>query len=76
MIDDIIPEPLEEHITIETTFKTVQQYIMNSYSELKELSTTDLIAQRMDKYSKMSIKSKIYKIKLIRSLTVSDFFWL
>jgi hypothetical protein len=27
--------------TIETTFKTVQQYIMNSYSELKELSTTD-----------------------------------
>jgi acetyl-CoA carboxylase carboxyl transferase subunit alpha len=76
MIDDIIPEPLEEHITIETTFKTVQQYITNSYSELKELSTTDLIAQRMDKYSKMSIKSKIYKIKLIRSLTVSDFFWL
>jgi acetyl-CoA carboxylase alpha subunit len=28
LIDDIIPEPLEEHITIERPFKTVQQYIM------------------------------------------------
>jgi hypothetical protein len=43
MIDDIIPEPLGgAHYDRETTFKTVQQYITNSYSELKELSTTDL----------------------------------
>jgi acetyl-CoA carboxylase carboxyl transferase subunit alpha len=54
LIDDIIPEPLGgAHYDRETTFKTVQQYITNSYSELKELSTADLIAQRMDKYSRM-----------------------
>jgi acetyl-CoA carboxylase carboxyl transferase subunit alpha len=41
-----------EHIR-ETTFKTVEQYIMKAYNELKDLSTADLIAQRMDKYTKM-----------------------
>jgi acetyl-CoA carboxylase carboxyl transferase subunit alpha len=31
----------------------VEQYITKGYNELKDLSTKDLIAQRMDKYSKM-----------------------
>jgi acetyl-CoA carboxylase carboxyl transferase subunit alpha len=53
LVDDIIPEPLEERITIETTFITVEQYIMKAFNELKDLSTKDLIDQRMDKYSKM-----------------------
>jgi acetyl-CoA carboxylase carboxyl transferase subunit alpha len=63
-VDDIIPEPLGG-ITIETTFITVEQYIM-AFNELKDLSTKDLIDQRMDKYSKMGeYKSKI-KAKKIR----------
>jgi len=54
LIDDIIPEPLGgAHFDRETTFKTVEEYIMKGFNELKDLSTKDLIAQRMDKYSKM-----------------------
>jgi hypothetical protein len=74
LIDDIIPEPLEERITIETTLQ-LWKNIMKAFNELKDLSTKDLIAQRMDKYSKMGeYKSKIFKFKKIRSPTVSDFF--
>jgi acetyl-CoA carboxylase carboxyl transferase subunit alpha len=54
LIDDIIPEPLGgAHYDRETTFKTVEAYIINAFNELKELSTKDLVAQRMDKYSNM-----------------------
>lgn len=54
LIDDIIPEPLGGvHRDKETMFKTVEKYITKSYNELKDLSTKDLVAQRMEKYSKM-----------------------
>ena len=54
LVDDIIPEPLGgAHYDRETAFKTVEQYITKAFNELKDLSTTDLIAQRMNKYSKM-----------------------
>ena len=54
LIDDIIPEPLGgAHYDKETTFKTVEQYISKAYKELKDLSTTDLVSQRMDKYCNM-----------------------
>lgn len=54
LVDDVIPEPLGgAHYDRETTFKTVAEYITKGYNELKDLSTTDLIAQRMDKYSQM-----------------------
>jgi acetyl-CoA carboxylase carboxyl transferase subunit alpha len=54
LIDDIIPEPLGgAHHDRETTFKTVRKYIVKSYAELKELSTEDLLAKRIDKYSNM-----------------------
>ena len=54
LIDDIIPEPLGgAHYDRETTFKTVEQYIMKGFNELKDLSTQELVAQRMEKYSKM-----------------------
>ncbi len=54
LVDDIIPEPLGgAHYDRPTAFKTVEQYITKAYNELKDLSTTDLVAQRMDKYSKM-----------------------
>ncbi|MFD2890768.1 acetyl-CoA carboxylase carboxyltransferase subunit alpha [Flavobacterium chuncheonense] len=54
LIDDIIPEPLGgAHYDRATTFDTVQKYIIKSYNELIKLSTNDLIAKRMDKYSNM-----------------------
>ncbi|MBS7232201.1 acetyl-CoA carboxylase carboxyltransferase subunit alpha [Flavobacterium psychroterrae] len=54
LVDDVIPEPLGgAHYDRETTFKTVAEYITKGYNELKDLSTADLIAQRMDKYSQM-----------------------
>jgi acetyl-CoA carboxylase carboxyl transferase subunit alpha len=54
LVDDIIPEPLGgAHFDRETSFKTVEQYIMKGFNELKDLSTEELVAQRMDKYSKM-----------------------
>ena len=49
LIDDIIPEPLGGvHRDKETMFKTVEKYITKSYKELKDLSTKDLVAQRME----------------------------
>ncbi len=54
LVDDVIPEPLGgAHYDPETSFKTVEQYITKAYIELKDLSAVDLVAQRMDKYSKM-----------------------
>lgn len=54
LVDEVIPEPLGgAHYDRETAFANVQKYIMSSFEELKNLSTTDLVAQRMDKYSKM-----------------------
>lgn len=54
LVDDIIPEPLGgAHYDRETTFKSVEEYILKGFNELKNLSTEELIAQRMDKYSKM-----------------------
>lgn len=54
LVDDIIPEPLGgAHYDREATFKTVEEYILKAYGELKDLSTEDLISQRMDKYTKM-----------------------
>jgi acetyl-CoA carboxylase carboxyl transferase subunit alpha len=54
LVDDIIPEPLGgAHYDKETTFKTVEEYILKAYNELKDLSTSDLVAQRMDKYCEM-----------------------
>ncbi len=54
LVDDIIPEPLGgAHRDKETAFKSVKEYILKGFNELKDLSTSNLVAQRMDKYSKM-----------------------
>lgn len=54
LIDEIIPEPLGgAHYDRETTFKTVEEYIIKSYEELKNLSTEELINLRMKKYLEM-----------------------
>ncbi len=54
LVDDIIPEPLGgAHYDRETTFINVEKYILKNFNQLKNLSTADLVSQRMDKYSKM-----------------------
>jgi acetyl-CoA carboxylase carboxyl transferase subunit alpha len=54
LIDEIISEPLGgAHYDREATFKTVEQYITKAYNELKDLSTAELVEQRMEKYFKM-----------------------
>jgi len=54
LVDDIVPEPLGgAHFDRETTFANTKEYILKGYSDLKDLSTSDLVARRMDKYSKM-----------------------
>lgn len=54
LVDGVIPEPLGgAHYDKETAFKNVKEYVMKGFNELKDLSTADLVAQRMDKYSKM-----------------------
>jgi hypothetical protein len=47
---------------------------MKAFNELKDLSTKDLIDQRMDKYSKMNIKSKILGLKSVSFINETDFF--
>ena len=54
LVDEVIPEPLGgAHYDRETAFKNVQEYVLAAFNQLKDLSTTDLIEQRMDKYCKM-----------------------
>jgi acetyl-CoA carboxylase carboxyl transferase subunit alpha len=54
LVDGVIPEPLGgAHYDKETTFKNVKEYILKAYDEIKDLSTNELISQRMEKYSKM-----------------------
>lgn len=54
LVDEIIPEPLGgAHRDKATAFKNVKEYVMKGFNELKDLSTDELIHQRMDKYSKM-----------------------
>jgi acetyl-CoA carboxylase carboxyl transferase subunit alpha len=56
IVDDIIKEPLGgAHSDRATTFKEVEKVILESYNALKDLNDTDLVMQRMEKYSKMGV---------------------
>ena len=56
LVDKIIKEPLSgAHSDKENTFKIVKKEILRSLSELKKLSTNQLIKKRMDKFCKMGI---------------------
>ena len=56
IVDAIIKEPLGgAHANREETFKEVENVIINTYNELKDLNATDLVMQRMDKYSTMGV---------------------
>jgi acetyl-CoA carboxylase carboxyl transferase subunit alpha len=54
LVDEVIPEPLGgAHYDREAAFANVEKQILKGFNELKNLSETDLVAKRMDKYSKM-----------------------
>jgi len=54
LVDGIIKEPLGgAHTFPEETAKAVKRYIVKAISEIKQLSTDEMIAQRIEKYSKM-----------------------
>jgi acetyl-CoA carboxylase carboxyl transferase subunit alpha len=56
LIDGIIKEPVGgAHRDREGAFEIVKNTIADTYAELKELSDTDLVAQRMDKYAQMGV---------------------
>ena len=56
LIDGIIKEPLGgAHSNREGAFEAVQNTIVEAYAELKDLSDTDLVAKRMDKYAQMGV---------------------
>ena len=56
LIDGIIKEPIGgAHSDREATFIAVRDAILKSYDELKNLSPTELVNKRMDKYSNMGV---------------------
>ncbi|APG64052.1 acetyl-CoA carboxylase carboxyltransferase subunit alpha [Tenacibaculum todarodis] len=56
LIDGIIKEPIGgAHRDREGAFKAVQEQIVNAFGELKDLSSIDLVAKRMDKYADMGV---------------------
>jgi acetyl-CoA carboxylase carboxyl transferase subunit alpha len=56
LIDAIIKEPVGgAHRDREGAFEIVKNTIAEAYAELKELSHTDLVAKRMDKYAQMGV---------------------
>ena len=56
IVDAIIKEPLGgAHSDRTATFKEVEKSILESYEILKDLSDTDLVMQRMDKYATMGV---------------------
>ncbi|MGO4911616.1 MULTISPECIES: acetyl-CoA carboxylase carboxyltransferase subunit alpha [unclassified Leeuwenhoekiella] len=56
VIDSIIKEPLGgAHTQREETFATVKDTILSTFKELKNLSASELVEKRMDKYSNMGV---------------------
>jgi acetyl-CoA carboxylase carboxyl transferase subunit alpha len=56
LIDAIIKEPVGgAHTDREGAFKAVEKQILAAFEDLKDLSDTDLVTKRMDKYSEMGV---------------------
>jgi acetyl-CoA carboxylase carboxyl transferase subunit alpha len=56
LIDAIIKEPVGgAHTDREGAFLAVEKQILSAFDELKDLSESDLVTKRMDKYSKMGV---------------------
>ncbi|OEY73358.1 acetyl-CoA carboxylase carboxyltransferase subunit alpha [Salegentibacter salarius] len=56
LIDEIVKEPVGgAHSNREETFDTVKNAILEAYDKFKNLSPTDLVNKRMDKYLDMGV---------------------
>jgi acetyl-CoA carboxylase carboxyl transferase subunit alpha len=56
LIDAIIKEPVGgAHTDREGAFIAVEKQILAAFDELKDLTDTDLVIQRMDKYAQMGV---------------------
>ena len=56
LVDKIIKEPLGgAHRNKEKTFEIVKEAILNAYNEFKEISSSELVKRRMNKYSNMGV---------------------
>lgn len=56
LIDEIIKEPLGgAHSDRNTTFNSVREAILKNYGELKNLSPSQLVENRMEKYASMGV---------------------
>lgn len=56
LVDGVIKEPIGgAHSDREATFIAVRDAILKSYDELKNLSPTELVDKRMEKYSNMGV---------------------
>ncbi|NMH86432.1 acetyl-CoA carboxylase carboxyltransferase subunit alpha [Flavivirga algicola] len=56
VVDGVVKEPLGgAHRDREKTFLAVSNAIVKSYEELKNLSPTDLVSKRMEKYENMGV---------------------
>ena len=56
LIDKIVKEPVGgAHSDRDKTFSTVANAIEKAYDEFKNLSPSDLVNQRMEKYSEMGV---------------------
>ena len=56
LVDRIIKEPLGgAHRNKEKTFEIVKEAILNAYNEFKEMSSSELVKRRMNKYSNMGV---------------------
>jgi acetyl-CoA carboxylase carboxyl transferase subunit alpha len=56
LVDRIIKEPLGgAHRNKEKTFEIVKEAILNTYNEFKEMSSSELVKRRMNKYSNMGV---------------------
>ena len=56
LVDEIIKEPLGgAHRNREKTFMIVREAILNAYNEFKNMSSSELVRKRMNKYSNMGI---------------------
>ncbi|HLN96541.1 MAG TPA: acetyl-CoA carboxylase carboxyltransferase subunit alpha [Flavobacterium sp.] len=54
LVDGVIPEPLGgAHYDKEAAYTIVQDHILKAFAQIKDLSTEELVRQRMDKYSRM-----------------------
>jgi len=56
LVDEIIKEPLGgAHRNREKTFMIVREAILNTYNEFKNISSSELVKKRMNKYSNMGV---------------------